>query len=188
MPKPTACGKWVGRRLFDCSPMLSSRGGERAHSYARLRPSPMSPSDKGRRGEQEIGRILYKAWFGSEPPKERTVFIRTGFGRKQPYGDLITPADFPYIVEVKNTNYNLQSLNVKTIKTFVEGKARLPVAVFIKLGGRWFVIVIDKSEPPNEFFHLHTDEWNATIYPLDAFLKHIQVYKASSGHDKEAQN
>ncbi len=129
-----------------------------------------SSASKGRRGEQEVARILYKAWFGVEPSKEREFFVRVGFGRKQPYGDLIVPPDFPFIVEVKNINFDLQQITPATLQSIIKNKANLPVAVFLKLNHKWWVVVVEKGTPPDGFWHIHTPNWSATLYPLKVFV------------------
>lgn len=70
----------------------------------------MGSVHKGRRGEQEVGRILYKMWYNADPPADRTVFVRVGLGRPQPTGDLIVPDDFPFWVEVKNKEMDLTDI------------------------------------------------------------------------------
>jgi len=124
---------------------------------------------KGRRGEQEIARLLYKAWFGEEPPAERSVFVRTGLGRKQPHGDIVVPSDFPYIVEVKNRNFQLHEITPRFVEECIHGR-RLPVAIFLKLCHKWYVVVVDSALPCGECLHFHGNGWSATLYPLRTFL------------------
>lgn len=79
----------------------------------------MNPARKGRQGEQDVARRLYKLWFKEEPPPDRQYFIRVGFGRKQQGGDLIVPPDFPFIVEVKNRKINFSAF-VNEFRKWVE--------------------------------------------------------------------
>lgn len=103
---------------------------------------------KGRRGEQEIGRILYEAWFGSPPPKDREHFIRVGFGRRQARGDLILPPDFPFTaVEVKNRNVPLEEvLEIKG--QFLKWLLNLtpPATLIFKHNRKWIVAIVTMTD------------------------------------------
>lgn len=57
---------------------------------------------KGKDGENEVGKLLWKAWYGADPPRHREVFVRTKPGVRQRMGDLVVPPDFPFYVSIKN--------------------------------------------------------------------------------------
>lgn len=59
---------------------------------------------RGIRAEQEVGRILFEAWYGVKPDRDATDFRRTKPGVRQYEGDLTTPEGFPFRLSVKDVN------------------------------------------------------------------------------------
>lgn len=132
---------------------------------------------KGKEGELEVARILYRAHYGEEPPKDRQVFVRTKPGVRQVEGDLIVPDDFGFVtyktttgyfatrkfyVEVKNRSICLTTLmHSKEWKAMIfdaarkaEDAGRLLLFVF-KVHGKWWVLMNFVSPIANQCFRYH---------------------------------
>lgn len=101
---------------------------------------------KGKDGENEVGRILYRLWNGEEPPPRREMFVRTKPGVRQREGDLIVPPDFPYFVSIKNRVAPLHQLFsggqvlrwwAEAVKG-AEGAGRRPLLVWKVARGLWW--------------------------------------------------
>lgn len=149
----------------------------------------MNPLRKGRKGEQEVARHLYKAHFGEDPPADRQVFIRVGLGRKQPKGDLIVPSDFPFIVEVKNTEvpfHRLPAFLSQWMQPYQGDLHRLMVV--FKNNRKWWVSVSglyvkEVANTPIFRGKVYVGEWEVGVWlmPLEVFCslwrQHMEVMK-----------
>jgi len=144
---------------------------------------------KGRRGEQEVARMLYKAHYGTKPPADRQVFIRVGFGRSQPQGDLIVPPDFPFTVEVKNREVPLHRLPQEVCEWLTpylaDGDLKGSMLLIFKHQRKWWVVlvkafkflwhvrwdILPRGRQPIYYFCLHFDNMSyfATLMPLELF-------------------
>lgn len=109
---------------------------------------------KGNTGERAVAKLLSN-WWGSE-------FTRTpssgGFATQKfrenwnAIGDVVTPADFPFVVEVKNVkSWNLSDLLTskvsiltkywKQVNDEVGDLPKYPMLVFKKNRSEWFVMI-----------------------------------------------
>lgn len=140
----------------------------------------MSPAAKGRRGEQEVARLLYKAWFGKDSPADRQVFIRVGFGRKQPTGDLLTPPDFPFIVEIKNTKVELQQLLGLLDKWLQPYQHRdKKVAVVFKVKRAWWA-AFEVDAPLESGFYILLGGKFFKVCSLQEWLQGLTILRTTS--------
>lgn len=120
--------------------------------------------------------------YGEKPPKDRNVFVRVGFGRKQQSGDLILPDTFPFIVEVKNRKVTFSSL-LSEIKKWCEPYENMPedkgLLLVFKYERKWWCAVDEKWLPAPKVaqtlgscFTYRTPDKSMVIFPLAA-LKEV---------------
>lgn len=130
---------------------------------------------KGRRAEQEVARLLYKMFFGKEPPKERDVFIRTGFGHRQLDGDIVVPFSFAFIIEVKDRKTTLERL-LRELREWARPYDNLNrpskrLLIIFKFERKWWC-AIEGELPPSEefnFFIYRSKDISFTVVPFHIF-------------------
>ncbi len=142
---------------------------------------------KGKVGELEVARWLYRAHYGMEPARDREVFVRTKPGVRQREGDLVVPADFPFYVEVKNRPICLTHLLRKEWQEMVAEawqrarEARRRLLMVIKVHRTWWVLCDVFSEDAQ--LQMRCDGESLSLLPLSAFChKWGQSCKGTCGN------
>lgn len=134
---------------------------------------------KGKRGELQVGRLLYTAHYGTPPPPDRTVFVRTKPGVRQHDGDLVVPDDFPFLVEVKNRSICLSQLltaewQAMLTDAYKRSQQKEVHLLFVfKVHHRWWVATPLTGPTPLFFYFVRPDSDGPVmlcgVLPLDAF-------------------
>lgn len=139
---------------------------------------------KGKEGEREVARFLFKAHYGDEPPSDRTVFIRTKLGTAQPFGDLIVPDDFPFAVSVKNFAISLVGADMQRVWKeacqFAVAAQKAPLLAFRWHSNRqWMVRFQLPKECPIERlrgFSLLLSYWDEATLQPESFVCSLQEW------------
>ncbi|MCS7186153.1 MAG: hypothetical protein RMK89_04265 [Armatimonadota bacterium] len=143
---------------------------------------------KGKRGELEVARLLYQAHYGSPPNPDRDVFVRTKGGVRQKEGDLVTPADFPFFVEVKNRSISLPKLLtsewLKMLSETITKAKRKPILFCFKCQREWWVVT---NAPIDAQLFIVINQHEFAITTLKKFCEWWQQ-KERNKHEAQTRN